>query len=747
MLRLTATFLLTASLAAQPLVTRTIGEIPPPTGEGAAGRVLVLEQQGDDTIAIRTRTPYFTPSLAELAVTRIPANGAATTTSVATIDAPNGIFGGDGAVTSNGYFVAWNDGGIHAAFIDRSFRLQAATTLPLYSPLPFASASRNVVVRCTARRCLVAWWEYDNTSRIAGSLFDTSGNLLVSRIQFTDVYREPFTTFFSVAATPSRFMIANWTGTYDNKNLQVIPVDENGRRSTPVVLLESEHQSPSVVAIASMGDDFAVVRASWVDDRSVFSAESIDASGAVRRPWHPIASTPDFALYALHLLGTGAERLLALESAPGGIGLIEGAIPYTFLNVIRLDSDLEAIDQVPIILSELRDTNDSPKIVRTPRGQFIAWNHGVAAGFRAYANTSPRFVELATAGPAPRTFNGGRPFFDGPAKPLFVDVAATNDQYAVLRLDSAVRSDPSVLSVSLVSRSGDVRDPLLIAGPSSQQASIASDGNDWLISWAEDSNGFFMRTLHRDGTLGTVVQHYGHPRVGALIWDGREYATLINVIDYDVVFSLEIFDRSGTVRGDVPRIGHGQPLSMAGSEGRIAIGWTAASCNGCESGTMVTVVDSGSQRVLAQTRIGTEYPWGVWMTAAGDHFLAFVQSYRKLSIFELDRDGKLLAPEPFVVPVEEFDAIFSIIPIGTNHVLFGAREGKAYVRIIDVAAQRASDPMPLLQGSDQLVGVDPGAGGSVVTLSLHAVRGAEMEGASTIVGELFLPPGARRHAF
>jgi len=108
---------------------------------------------------------------------------------------------------------------------------------------------------------------------------------------------------------------------------------------------------------------------------------------------------------------------------------------------------------------------------------------------------------------------------------------------------------------------------------------------------------------------------------------------------------------------------------------------------------------------------------------------------------------QLLAPEPFVVPVEALDAIFSINPIGRNHALFDAREGKPYVRIIDVAAQRATDPMPLPQNTDQLVHVDPGAGGSVVTLSLHAIRGAEMEGASTIVGELFLPPGARRHAF
>jgi hypothetical protein len=386
------------------LVTRTVGEIAPSLTEGAAGRLLVLDRRADETIAIRTRVPYFDSSRAELAVSRIAADGTATTSTIAPIPSTAGINGGDGAVTPNGYLVAWSDGSVHAAFIDSELHLQTSTTLPSYSSHPVAS--RNVVVRCTSRRCLVTWWEYDtylytlDFGRVVASLFDTSGNVLAARIELTGSVRQSFTVPFGAAASSSRFMVAAWAEPdYGPRQLRVISVDENGRAGFPVSLYETEDDDPTLVAIDSRGDEFVVVRA--LEGR--FPAESVDAAGNVHEPWHDIASSPDGAIDALYLRCNGDVSLLALESSPQRIVVFGSYIAHSNLNVIRLDRNLRAFSYPPISVSDVYATNDSPKFLRTARGFVIGWNHGSANYSAAYILTAPRFAEFPADGPAPES--------------------------------------------------------------------------------------------------------------------------------------------------------------------------------------------------------------------------------------------------------------------------------------------------------------------------------------------------------
>lgn len=295
MLRLAAILFAASLAAAQPVTIRTLGQIQPPVGEGSAGRVLVLDQRGDETIVIRTRTPFYQWASSELAATRIAADGTTTTTSIAPIDGKNGIFAGDGVVTGNGYFVAWNDGGVQTAFIDSSLRLVSTTTLPA------SQVFRNIFVRCTERRCLVTWPEVTSDAQLAGALFDTSGNLLVPRIELGLIYRARFSRYYDVAASSSQFMIATWAESSSRKSLRVTPVDEDGQARPPVVTLDDQDFSPP--AIDNIGEDFVVVRAeAAADDKGlIFSAKTIDRIGAPLQLWHDIASASDRALYALHL--------------------------------------------------------------------------------------------------------------------------------------------------------------------------------------------------------------------------------------------------------------------------------------------------------------------------------------------------------------------------------------------------------------------------------------------------------------
>ena len=490
------------------LVTRTIGEIAPQPAEGAAGRLLVLDRRGDETIAIRTRVPYFDSSRAELAVSRIATDGTATTSTIAPIPTTGGIYGGDGAVTPNGYLVAWNDGGVHAAFIDSALRLQTSTTLPSYSSYPLAS--RNVIVRCTSRRCLVTWWEVDTFryglafGRVAASLLDTSGNVLAARIELTDSVRQSFTIPFGAAASSTRFMVAAWTDRDDgSRQLRVISVDENGRAGLPVLLYETEEDEPTVVAIDSRGDELVVVRALW----NRFPAESVDAAGNVHEPWHDIAWSPDGAIDALHLRCDGDVSLLALESLPQRVTMFGSYLTLSHLNVIRLDRNLRAFDFPPISVSDDYATNDSPKFLRTARGFVVGWNHGAAIDWRTYNLTAPRFAEFPADGPAPESLNAGRSLFEGPAVSEPRKAVVMGDQYGVLRRVPAVRTTRQSVTVSLISREGVTRASQLVSGNASGE-SMASDGTNALIAWYEDDFSVFKtRLLRHDGSLGPVSEH------------------------------------------------------------------------------------------------------------------------------------------------------------------------------------------------------------------------------------------------
>lgn len=701
------------------LITRTVGEIAPPLAEGAAGRLLVLDRGADETIAIRTRVPYFDPLRAELAVSRIAADGTATTSTIAPIPSTAGIQGGDGAVTPNGYLVAWNDGGVHAAFIDSRFRLQSSTTLPSYGSYP--RDSRDVVVRCTSRRCLVTWWELDAYrgplafGRVAASLFDTSGNVLAARIELTDGVRQPFTTPFGAAASSTRFMVAAWTTDpdYGPRQLRVISLDENGRAAFPVPLYETEDDEPTVVAIDSRGEEFVVVRALG----GLFPAESVDAAGNVREPWHGIASSPDAAIDALHLRCSGDVSLLALESA------------HSHLNVIRLDGNLRAFFP-PISVSDVWATNDSPKFLRTARGFIIGWNHGAAVDGDTYIRTTPRFAELPADGPAPASLDAGHPLFEGPAVSEPQKAVAMGDQYAVIRRVPTVRTTTPSVTVSLISREGITRASSLVSSKASG-ASMASDGTNALLAWYEDDFSVFKtRLLRHDGSLGPVSE-YPRSRRGELIWDGREYATV------SAAYVIETFDSEGSSLGTLRTI-DGVPFAISGSGGRIAV---ACSTDG---GTFLRVFDGRSGTLLGQTLLTTDSAASGVLITDERHVVAFVATRNKLSIFELDRNGEHLLSQPIEVPQDRDDFLRSAIPIGNRIAVVIDNGITPFLRMVDLVNRSVTGPMPIPDA--EFTRADPGIDGSIVTLSSHLVRGEEMEGTSIIVRE-WLAPDTRRRSY
>ena len=299
-------------------------------------------------------------------------------------------------------------------------------------------------------------------------------------------------------------------------------------------------------------------------------------------------------------------------------------------------------------------------------------------------------------------------------------------------------STPSV-TVSLISREGVTRATQLVSSKASS-ASMASDGTNALIAWYDgDFSVFKTRLLRHDGSLGPVSE-FPRSQVFDLIWDGREYATF-SFAGRDAPFVIETFDSEGSSLGVLRPI-DGRPCAISGSGGRIAVAWSK------DGGMFLSVFEGRSGTLLGQTLLTTEvttnFPGSGVLITDDRHVVAFIATEKKISIFELDRNGAHLLSEPIVVPRDRVDFLRSAIPIG-NRIAVVINNGiTPFLRMVDLAGRSVTGPMPMSDA--ELTRADPGIDGSIVTLSSHPVRGEEMIGTSTIVRE-WLAHDTRRRSY